>query len=315
MTNSFEITYLTNDQIDRALWDRCIDRSINGMEYAKSWYLDLVADDWDALVEKDYVSVFPLVFRKKWNIRYIYQPYFTQQLGLFSSQLLNASRLEAFFRAIPHQFKFIEMNLNTLNKADLPGAEVSHWLNHELDLIHPYEQLRAHYSANHIRNLKKAEEAGLTLQHNIKPEEVINMFRENRGKNLSKITDDDYKLLSRLIHTAIYKGLAEVYGVYSRTNNLCAGAVFLTSGKKKIFLFSGLNDEGRKNRAMVWLIDRFIEKYQRQHLTLDFEGSNDPGLARFYKGFGSTPVTYPHVVINRLPAVIRALAPLYRRLK
>ena len=58
---------------------------------------------------------------------------------------------------------------------------------------------------------------------------------------------------------------------------------------------------GRENRAMFFIIDKFIEEHAQTHLTFDFDGSNDPNLARFYKGFGSTEIKYPRLEINRLP--------------
>ncbi len=45
-----------------------MDEAFNGLIYAKSWYLDIVADQWDALVENDYEKIFPLVHRKKYGI-------------------------------------------------------------------------------------------------------------------------------------------------------------------------------------------------------------------------------------------------------
>jgi hypothetical protein len=62
-----------------------IARSFNGIVYAYSWYLDIVSPGWDALVKDDYKSVMPLTWRKKYGIKYLYQPFFTQQLGVFSS--------------------------------------------------------------------------------------------------------------------------------------------------------------------------------------------------------------------------------------
>jgi hypothetical protein len=40
-------------------------------------------------------------------------------------------------------------------------------------------------------------------------------------------------------------------------------------------------------------------------MTLDFEGSNIPGIARFYKGFGALPQTYYSLHQNRLPKLLQ----------
>lgn len=78
----------------------------------------------------------------------------------------------------------------------------------------------------------------------------------------------------------------------------------LKNKNKIVFLFSGLSDEGKKTGAMAKLLDSVIQEYAQQNITLDFEGSNDPNLARFYQSFGSAKCTYPHIVINRLPFII-----------
>ncbi len=53
------IKYVSHEVIDREKWDKCIDNSTNGLVYAYSWYLDLICDEWNALIENDYESVFP----------------------------------------------------------------------------------------------------------------------------------------------------------------------------------------------------------------------------------------------------------------
>jgi hypothetical protein len=167
-----------------------------------------------------------------------------------------------------------------------------------LDLIKPYEITLKKYSTNLTRNLKKAEKHKLTFTENVKPDDIIKLFRENRGKKV-KLQDQDYIKLNRLAYTGIYKGTIKTYGIYNETNELCAGVIFLHNYRKKIFLFSGLSEIGKETNAMAYLIDQFIRLHSHQHITLDFEGSNDPNLARFYKSFGSKEITYPHIVINR----------------
>lgn len=302
------IRHLRHDDIDKKKWDGCIHSSFNGIIYAYSWYLDAVCEEWEALVENDYERVFPLTARKKYGISFLYQPFFTQQLGVFSKSILSAEVVENFLKAIPVKFRYIEINLNTLNKIETDGFKVEPQKNFELDLINSYENIFKHYSQNTRRNVKKAESTGMTIMKNIKPESLIDMFRENRGKNIAHLRDDDYLMLRKLIYSCIYKGLAEVYGAYTDFNELCAGAVFVHSNKKSTFLFSGMNETGRERSAMFMVINSYIRDHAHNHLVFDFNGSNDPNLARFYQGFGSTECTYFRVHRNNLPPVIKTLA-------
>jgi hypothetical protein len=307
------IKYLRRKHIDETKWNNCINHSFNGNLYGYSWFLDIVAGEWDALVENDYERVFPLVQRKKFGISYIYQPFFTQQLGLYSTTKLDAEVLGTFIKTIPKKFKQVEINLNTLNKAEGPSIKLIPQLNHELDLIHSYE-IREGYSVNLVRNLKKPEKAGLAISKNIKPDDIIDLFRKNRGKEITHLGDKDYLKLKRIAYTCMYKGIANIQGVYDQHNQLCAGAFFILSNNKAIFLFSGLSEEGREAGAMPFLIDSFIREHAGRHLTFDFDGSNDPSLARFYKSFGSKECTYQRIEINRLPFVLNVGVNLYKKL-
>jgi hypothetical protein len=309
------IKYLQYEHIDKAKWDECIEQSFNGHIYAYSWFLDVVCEEWEALVEGDYERVFPINFRNKAGINIIFQPFFTQQLGLFSRSELSPEIVDRFLEAIPKKYKVIDFNLNIHNRPELPGFEYRPQVNHELDLIGDYDTLRKNYSSNTRRNLVKAEAEGMSVVKGIKPDEVIELFRANRGKNISVLKEGHYLKLKRLIYTCIYKGIGQVYGVYTADNELCAGAVFLESHKKTVFIFSGLSAEGRERRAMFLLIDNFIREHANKHLTLDFDGSNDEALARFYKGFGSTRIDFMRISRNTLPFFLKIPFRFYRKMR
>lgn len=309
------IRHLKYEHIDKQKWDDCIRNAFNGVVYAYSWYLDVVCEEWEGLVEGDYDRVFPINFRRKAGIDIIYQPFFTQQLGVFSKSELSPTVLNDFLFAIPARYRVIDLNLNTHNKPDLPGFQYFPQVNHELDLIGNYDGLYKNYSSNTKRNLKKAASAGLSLVKGIKPDEVIDLFRANRGREVRVLKEDNYLKFKRLVYTAIYKGIGSVYGVYDKDNILCAGAIFFRSHKKSIFLFSGLSPSGREKRAMFFLIDQFIREHAHKHLTLDFDGSNNEALSRFYKGFGSTRLEFTRISRNTLPAYLKIPFTLYRRLR
>lgn len=302
------IRYLRHHEIDKKKWDERIASSFNAIIYSYSWYLDIVAEGWDALVEDDYKAVMPLTWKKKFGIHYLYQPWFTQQLGIFSIDRLTERDAENFFAAIPSKFRLIEISLNTYNKLH-PGEDITvkPSLTHELDLISSYESLHKQYSENTRRNTRKAPKHNLTLTDNIGVDAVIELFRNNKGQEVGKFREHHYEMLRRLMDACIARGKGRVTGVTNGRGDVCAGAFFIESNGKIIFIFSGRNEEAKASGAMFFLIDRFIEQNAGRNLTLDFEGSNDPDLARFYKGFGSKECLYLQVRKNTLPPLIRWL--------
>lgn len=301
------IKFIPHKEIDFAKWDACIQHSFNGNIYAYSWYLNFVSKDWNALVDEDYKTVMPLTGRKKYGLHYLFQPAFTQQLGVFSVNQLPKEKVEEFLAAIPSKYKLVEINLNKYNTLSEGAYKLKSNLTHELDLINSYVNLRTYYSVNTLRNITKATKSALTVNYKTTPLDIIKLFRKNRGKDISQLKNKEYKILKNLIEYCVSHGNGLSWGVYTAKGELCAGAFFVQSNNKVVFLFSATNAAAKKNGAMAFLIDHFIQQNAQRNLTFDFEGSNDKNLARFYKSFGSTECAYLHIKRNNLPFPLKLL--------
>jgi hypothetical protein len=95
-----------------------------------------------------------------------------------------------------------------------------------------------------------------------------------------------------------------VRGVHTSEGECIAGAMILISGGRAIFLFSATGDTAKETGAMPLLLDTFIRENAGSDMVLDFEGSNDEQLARFYRGFGAGHFSYQRAEKNMLPAWI-----------
>ena len=296
--------YLKHHEIDFKKWDQCILTGDLHLPYCLSWYLNIVSPGWEALMVNNYGQVFPLTFRKKAGINYLYQPYFTQQLGLFGSKVQTDDLLK-FLTAIPEKFKFIEINLNQnciLNTKDffLSGYKTTHHLN----LKNKYQELFRLFNENTKRNIKKSENHRLKLNSNGNIDSLINMFRASAGLKTS-LKPNDYKTLKLLMSTALKNKNGSIYEVRDESDNLLAGLFLLTSRNILINLFNASTTEGKKKSAMFFLINEILKQHSGTNATLDFEGSDIAAIAKFYKGFGGNPIHYPHIRLNRLPWPIK----------
>jgi hypothetical protein len=56
---------------------------------------------------------------------------------------------------------------------------------------------------------------------------------------------------------------------------------------------------------MSLVLDQFIRDHEGDKKVLDFEGSMDKNLSRFYKSFGADEIVYLHIQQNRLPGLVR----------
>lgn len=301
------IKYLQHEEIDKEKWDDCINLSLQGLVYALSWYLDAVHPGWEVLVENDYEVVFPLTSGKKFGINYLYQPFFNQKLGAFSRKPGEYIDIDPFLEVLRERFRYVDIKLNRANRITGKEFKVDMNTNIELDLFGDIETLRNNYSENAIRNLKKFNYENIILNEEKDSNLLIRMFRLNMGKTLPKIKDIHYSGLKKVMDTAFDKGTGRMLVAKSQKDKFLAGAFFITYRKRAVFLFSANTEEGREKRAMYGIVDSFIAENAGEKLILDFEGSNDVNLARFYKSFGGKNFDYPGLRINRLPRMIRWL--------
>jgi len=290
-----EIKYLQNSEIDRKKWDRCIATSLQQLPYAYSWYLDAAAENWDAIVINNYEAVFPLPWKKKWGVRYVYPPFFIQQLGLFSRTPQDSFVIDTVLKEAAKHFKFIELYLNF---ADAPSAAFAVRQNFELNLNSFSLQ---NYSENARRNIKKAEALSLQVKKASSATNIIAMFRKGRGAQVKTLDNQDYKRLERILHACEQRSAVQHYEVYSLEGHLCAGACLLKTAGRVNFIFSGNTDEGKKSGAMHFLIEYMIKEQAGNEIVFDFEGSNDENLARFYQSFAAENKPYSFVKLNNLP--------------
>ena len=308
------IRYLEHNQIDKKKWDDTIEEC--GNIYAYSWYLDVVHPQWEALVEDDYVSLMPLTGGKKFGVHYLFQPYFVQQLGVFSKATLNDDKLKCFLDAIPSKYRFCEIRLNESNTLSNDKELFEYHRNVLLDLNQDFKSIREHYHTNTKRNLAKAESNNLQIVDSVIPYHVVALFTDNRGALLNKWGDAEYARLTALTKVAVNKKHAFILGVTEKgVGQLLCAAIFMKTKDRITFLFSGLTEEGKQRQAMTYLLDQVIQKYDNQPITFDFEGSDDDNLARFYLGFGGQEVKYPSYSFNRLSPLGKALLKIWKRKK
>jgi len=300
-----EIKFVVNKDIDRVKWDQCIANSPFGIVYAYSWYLDRICQNWDALIWGDYLYIMPLVNNRKYGISYVYQPFFTQQLGVFSSLPIEPAIVDRFLNSIPKQFRLTDMNLNIGNVLKTSNFGFRHNTTYHLNLQPDISVIRAGYNSNTRRNVQKAIQNKISIS----PVSDIDLFQKFTQDNLHEkspeIKSKHYLALRKVVNYALEHQLGEIYGAWDLGNNLVASVFFVTSNQMSIYLAASSNQAGIEQSAMFLLVDTFIEKNAGKKQILDFEGSNIPGVARFYAGFGAAPETYYSVHQNRLPKLLR----------
>lgn len=299
-----KIAYIHRGAIDTERWDEIIANSPAETIYPYAWYLDAVAEQWSALIADDYRFIMPVVWKKKAGLKYVYQPFYTQQLGVFSKEYVDPLIIKKMLSIIYKKFRFAGINFNVKN---LVGDEepfgVDDKSNYTLSLNREYDQHAYSYNSNTKRNIRKALSYPEEVEKDIPVEKLVALKRAN---DVIQRSDQDYQWLIKLLETIRLKGAGSVYAIRSG-GEISAAAFFAFSRTRAIYLVSASGKVGKEQRDMFKIVDAFIREHAKSGIILDFEGSNIPSVARFFAGFGAQAEIYQGVSYSRLPALLNKM--------
>jgi hypothetical protein len=294
------VSILQRSEIDIGKWDTTIQHAKSSLIYGYSFYLDNMATNWSALIIGDYEVVMPLPFRKKWGISYLYQPAFTQQLGMFSSRDITAAETTACLLKVRQHFKFAEIYINYLN--NVPGSAPRQNLIIELD--RGYDHVRSNYKKDLLKNLKLAESKKLLYAPGDLDTSLEN-YRRQYAKRVPHVTDRDYKAFGNLCRTAAINDELIIRAVSDETGKPVCSALLIQKANRLVLLQSYNSSKGRSYHANHFLIDRLIREFSTGSFILDFEASDIPAIAHFYSNYGAVNQPYYFYKYNLLPWWIR----------
>lgn len=291
-------------------WDACIRHSMNRLIYAESVYLDHMAVNWDAIVLNDYEAVMPLPWKKKLGIRYLYQPSFFQQGGIFSRNFVTQDMLNAFIKLASGHFRFAETTLNYACIPDQKSPDFQTTLrnNFILSLEDDYTTISGHYSNYIKQRLKRLAKYCLQYKKTDESTAAVRLYKKLYQERLPAFSNKDYLNFSLLCEQYAHSGRLLVREVYdTEGNNLLATVLLLKDESRLYNMASSLLPEGKKLLANYFLYDALIREFAGKGLLLDFEGSDVAGIAYFYKKFTDLNQPYPFIRFNLLPAPFKIL--------
>jgi hypothetical protein len=299
--------YLSQARLNRNAYDQCVLDSTQHLPYALSWWLDVVSPGWGAVVEpgaEGYRAVLPVPLISKLGAELVQQPFFTQQLGLFTSE--EGHSLPAFLACLPAPcwpYQLQAGKKGELHEAVMslmPEFEVQERITHWLDLNPAYQDIRACYHTNLRRNLKRAQLTSYRVTKGTDLRDLIKLFRSTKGQTLPEVKHKHYLQLAKLCKAVHTHGTGQVLEIRQQGQLICGG-FFVEAAGMLIYLFGATSEAARNTGAMSMLIDNVIEQRAGHNLTLDFEGSMVASVARFYQSFGAQPIPYLSLKSKELP--------------
>jgi hypothetical protein len=299
-----DIRYLERHEIDTDKWDQCIIHAPNGLIYARTFYLDMMAGNWSAVIEGDYQYVMPLTWNKKYGFNYLYQPYFVKVLGVFGQSSIRFE-ISAFLNAIPGKFKYWDLDLNENNfvSGENEKFRLDQYTrtNYFLPLLGNYEQIRLQYKRLANRMKKRAMDNALLIVRDVDPPTIIDLYRKDYSNKQRSISNAVFEKLKNCTDFAYRNKMAVTYLAKSSGGDTLAYYIVLQDHKFIYSLIGGSTKEGKKLGAFYLLTDAIIFDHAGTGKIFRFEGSDIPGISFFDALFGPEKITYQHIVMNNLP--------------
>lgn len=295
-----KISYVRYHTIDKERWDHLIDVSPVGRVYAYSWYLDALAGKWDALIGGDYEWIMPLPYNFKYGIGYIATPPFVQQLGIFGARLPEIALYERFLAAIPSKFRYVNLSVNMHdNHTAFYGKQRTNYI---LDIDRPYEQIWNGYRPDARKKLRNKGQ--YLYMEGVDIDKVIDDYRTYNNVAGFHLKPGMFSRLKVALEEANHRGKLISAAVKTPAGEILASGLFPISHGRSYYIVGSQSEEGRRCHGTHILIDAFIQSNAFKIKVFDFEGSDIPGVAEFFKKWGSVPEYYHQVRIARFPVNI-----------
>lgn len=210
---------------------------------------------------------------------------------------LHEDLIAAFLAAIPKRYRLWDLSFN-------PGHPLPKGYRHQiprsnyvLSLNKPYDVLAKAFHRNIHQALAKANKHQLIVKRKVPLQDVIATSAVQYPK-VMKVEAGAFERVQAFAAAAPEQ--VRTYGVYHPDGRLLASCAFLEFRKRAYYWLVGNKPEGRSMGASAFLLHAFISDYAATDTVLDFEGSDQPGVAAFYRKFGAQHEPYLTLYNNRL---------------
>lgn len=286
-----KIAYVKRNELDTARWNQLLAQQASGLIYANSNYLDLLTPSWDAMIMGDFEAIMPLPYKTKLGFHYLTPPPFVQQLGIIGND--GHQLPERFMAEVKKRFRYGSVHLNFTNPME--GSRPCN--NFILDLNKTYSDISASYTYYLRKQTRNNPQAEMQYRESDAYQATVDLYHNLYGHRFPHVPVTSYSGLVTFATTYPEQSLVrEVW----KNNELLSAVLCLKDNKRIYLVVSLVTENGQKLEANRFLLDQLIREHAGRSCILDFEGSDLPGVAAYYKGFGAINQPYYRLHWNHL---------------
>lgn len=274
-----------NCDIDKAEWDAYLSLSEQPFVEHSSWYLDICSQNWGSFFDLSSTCRIPIPYSKKLGfLDSVTRPPYLQRLKIIheKSVIEIDQKIPELINTIKERFSCGHLSWDYPTNKTIPRA--NYLLTSEINT----------YNQSQKRNLSKSAQNQILYERSKNFDILFNWINKN-GENYVYQKDFKNKLFYNLVSELITRDYAFIIFAKNAEDSIIGAAIFTKYLNRYVFFLSFNSGEGKKKGAMVGLIHYVQNQLMNPDDILDLEGSDIPGVATFYEGFGAVMNPY-HVL-------------------
>ena len=270
------------------------------------WWLEAVCagKEWDVLLAEDseghIQGAMPYLLRKRAWYKYILMPQMTQIGGIWVTAETTADRFKISEVCRNLSEQLADMGLAYYYQQFMPkslcvdamramGFKVKERVTYRVEDLSDLDRLIDSFSKNKKRQLQKA--LSLHADRNMTIEEFCRFHSHCMSiRKRSMIYSREFLLV--LERKARRAEQCQILSIHNADGQPYAAAFLVWDKKYLYYLIPAVDYAFNDSGAGALLVLEAMKLAREKHVLFDFEGSMDRGVARHYKQFGSTPITY-----------------------
>lgn len=298
--STYEIAYLDEDDYDR--WDGFVSDSPTGTLFHKSHWIRTVYGDFEVCTVKkgeELLAGLPLAPTSELGIRVLGHPSLTPYFGVVFKDMSQRKRVSEITEqkktgehiAAELKDSFDRVHLYTtpreVNLLPFKWAAYSFTLRYTYLLdVTDVDRVWDEMAGDHRSDIRRADRDGVTVTRTDDIETALDLVEKTYERQDRRFGARD---TAREIHAVLSdRDEAAAFVARDDTDVPVAAIYLLWDGKRAYYLLGGYDDERGQRGATAMVLWRAIQ-YTDEDLGLpefDFEGSDIPGIERFFRQFG-----------------------------
>lgn len=263
--------------LNKEKWDTLVSETNSASLFSHSWFLEGIAENWYALVDKDYTFGVALPYTIRARQEILYTPIFVSYLDVLGDENVDFENVK---KLILDKFKIIEI-------------EFSKKILDEPSQIFVCQQISDQYilGSQAKRGVNKAKKSGCKTVETRDFGRIFQLIRNELTDRYIGVTEISLNKLENAYSLASQANSILCFEVWLEDEFL-GGVVCLENSNQVLFSKGTVTEKGKELGAMYFVMSEIIESTLQNGKRFDFGGSRIEGVQRFNHNLGGKDIEF-----------------------